>query len=63
MKILLGEFNAKLGREDIFKPTVGNDSPHQDRNDNSVRIVNNATSINLVAKSTVFPHRNIDKFT
>jgi hypothetical protein len=23
MKILLGEFNAKVGREDIFKPTLG----------------------------------------
>jgi hypothetical protein len=26
MKILLGDFNAKVGREDIFKPTVGNES-------------------------------------
>jgi hypothetical protein len=24
MKILLGDFNDKVGREDIFKPTVGN---------------------------------------
>jgi hypothetical protein len=24
MKILLGDFNAKVGREDIFKPTIGN---------------------------------------
>jgi hypothetical protein len=24
MKILLGDFNAKLDREDIFKPTIGN---------------------------------------
>jgi exonuclease III len=23
MKILLGDFNAKVGREDIFKPTIG----------------------------------------
>jgi hypothetical protein len=23
MKILLGDFNAKVGREDIFKPTLG----------------------------------------
>jgi len=26
MKILLEEFNAKLGRENIFKPTIGNES-------------------------------------
>jgi hypothetical protein len=25
MKILLGDLNAKVGREDIFKPTTGND--------------------------------------
>jgi hypothetical protein len=24
MKILLGDFNAKAGRENIFKPTTGN---------------------------------------
>jgi hypothetical protein len=24
VKIWLGDFNAKVGREDIFKPTVGN---------------------------------------
>jgi len=26
MKILLGDFNAKVGRYDIFKPAVRNDS-------------------------------------
>jgi len=24
-KILLGDFNAKVGRENIFKPTIGNE--------------------------------------
>ena len=38
MKILLGDFNAKVGRENIFKPTIGNESLHQDSNDNGVRI-------------------------
>jgi hypothetical protein len=37
MKILLGDFNAQLGAENIFKPTLGNESFHQD---NGVRIVN-----------------------
>jgi hypothetical protein len=36
MKILLGDFNAKVGRENIFKPTIVNDSPHQDINDNGL---------------------------
>jgi len=63
MKILLGDFNAKVGRENIFKPKIGNESLHQHSNDNGVRIVTFATSINLVVKSTMFPHRNIHKYT
>jgi hypothetical protein len=63
MKILLGGFNAKVEREDIFKPTIGNESLHQDSNDNGVRVVNFATSKNLVVKSSMFPHRNIHKYT
>ncbi|PNF27854.1 hypothetical protein B7P43_G09196 [Cryptotermes secundus] len=63
MKILLGDFNAKVGREDIFKPTIGNESLHEISNDNGVRVVNFATSKNLTVKSTMFPHRNIHKFT
>ena len=62
-KILLGDFNAKVGRENIFKPTIGNESLHQDSNDNGVRMVNFATSKNLVVKNTMFPHRNIHKCT
>jgi len=26
MNILLGDLNAKVGRENIFKPTIGNES-------------------------------------
>jgi len=28
MKILLGDFNAKVGRDNIFKPTTGQESLH-----------------------------------
>jgi hypothetical protein len=62
-KILLGDFNAKLGREDTFKLMIGNESLHEDSNDNGVRVVIFATSKNLVVKSTMFPHRNIHKYT
>jgi hypothetical protein len=59
MKTLLGDLNAKVGREDIFKPTIGNESS----NDNIVGVVNFATSKNLIVKSTIFPHSNIHKYT
>jgi len=63
MKILLGDFNAKGARENIFKPTTGNESLHQGSNDNGVRTVNFATSKNLFVKSTIFPHRSFHKYT
>jgi exonuclease III len=63
MKILLGDFNAKVGREDIFKPTIGNERSHEISNDNGVKVVNFATSKNLVVKSIMFPHRSIHKYT
>jgi hypothetical protein len=44
MKILLGNFNANVGKEDIFKPTIGSESLYQISNDNGVRVVNFATS-------------------
>jgi len=63
MKILLGGFNATVGRETIFKPTVGNESLRQASNDNGARIVNFATSKNMVVKSMMFLQQNIRKYT
>jgi hypothetical protein len=62
MKILLGDFIAKIGMEDIFKPIIGNESLHEISNYNGVRVVNFVTSKNLTVKSIMFPHRNIHKY-
>jgi hypothetical protein len=51
MKNLLGVFNAKVGRVDILKPTLGNESLHEISNDNGVTVVNFATSKSLIVKS------------
>jgi hypothetical protein len=63
MKILLGDFNAKVGREYIFKLTIENENSLEISNDNGIRVVNLATSKNLVVKSTMFSHRCIHKYT
>jgi endonuclease/exonuclease/phosphatase family metal-dependent hydrolase len=63
MNILLGNFSAKVGREDIFKSTIGNESLHEISNDNGARLVNFATSENLIVKSTMFLHYSIHKYT
>jgi hypothetical protein len=47
MKILLGDFSAKVDREDIFKPTIVNESLHEINNDNEDTLVNFTTSKNL----------------
>jgi hypothetical protein len=41
---LLGDCNAKVGREDIFKPTIENESLSEINNDCGVSVVNFATS-------------------
>jgi hypothetical protein len=63
MKIFLGDFNPKIGREDIFEPIIGNESLYEVSNDNGVRVVNSATSKYLTVKSTKFPHHDIHKHT
>jgi hypothetical protein len=63
IKILLGDLIARVSKEDLFNPTIGNESLHEISNDNAVRLVNFATSKNLRLKSTMFPYRNIHKYT
>jgi hypothetical protein len=36
MKILLGDFSVKVGKENIFKPTIGNESLHEISNGNGI---------------------------
>jgi hypothetical protein len=44
MKVLLEDFNEKkMGRENVFKSTIGNENVHHVSNDNGVRTVNFAT--------------------
>jgi hypothetical protein len=40
MKILLGDFNAKVGRKGIFKPTTGNECLKEISDDKGVTAVN-----------------------
>jgi hypothetical protein len=55
MKILLEGFNAKVGRKDIFKPTIENESLNEISNDIGVRVVNFTTSENITVKKYNVP--------
>jgi hypothetical protein len=48
MKILLGDFSAKVSNEDIFKLTIRNENLHEINNDNGV--VNFASSKKMTVK-------------
>ena len=63
IKIVLGDFNAKVGRENVFHPTVGNFSLHDTTSDNGIRLVDFAAAKNMVVSSTRFRHKDIHKAT
>jgi len=53
-----------LEREDIFKPTIGNEGLNQDSYDNGLRTERKFRHIKyLVVKNRMFLHRNIHKYT
>ena len=59
IKMLAGDFNAKVGREGIFGPTVGKHSLHDKTSDNGFRLVSFAAAQNMVIFSTRLQHLNI----
>ncbi|XP_060518457.1 uncharacterized protein LOC132697179 [Cylas formicarius] len=63
MLIILGDLNAKVGREEAFRPHIGRHSLHELSNDNGQRLINLAAANNLRIASTMFPHKNIHKET
>ena len=64
MMIILGDLNAKVGREvDAFGPAIGMHSLHADSNNNGVRLASLALQYDLVVGGTLFPHKDIHKGT
>jgi hypothetical protein len=56
MKILLGNFNSKVGKEDIFKRITGDESLHEIKDGNGVRIVQLAATKNLTVRNTMLSY-------
>ena len=57
VKIVIGDMNAQVGREEIFRPVIGPDSLHTVSNDNGQRCINFAASRGMVVRSSFFPAR------
>jgi len=59
IKILFGDFNAEVDRDNIFISTIGNDSLHQDSNNNNgVRLIHFATKNSCKEQYVPAPKRS-----
>jgi hypothetical protein len=54
IRIVLGDFNAKLGKEIIFRSTVGIHSLHDVTNENGFRLIDFASGGGFIVKSTMY---------
>ena len=63
IKMLAGDFNAKVSKEVIFGSIFGEHSLHWKTSDNGFRLVSSAAAQNMVISSTTVQHRNIHKVT
>jgi len=63
VKLLLGDLNAKYGREPQYAPIIGKESLHAISNSNGLRLISFSASNNIVVRSTTFPRKNIHKAT
>jgi len=61
--ITLGDFNAKLGKEQIYIHTIGRHSLHETTSNNRFRLVQYATTNNFKVLSTWYPRKDIHKGT
>ncbi|XP_024882172.1 uncharacterized protein LOC112461237 [Temnothorax curvispinosus] len=58
IKLVVGDFNAKIGWEPIYRDVVGRHSLHSESNDNGMRVVDFAISRGMVVMSTQFSRKD-----
>jgi hypothetical protein len=59
VKLVMGDANAKIGRETVYQPTIGKHSLHERTNENGLRLVDFAAGRQMAIKSTYIMHKRI----
>ena len=54
VKIILGDFNAQLGKEKVYRKIIGKNSAHQNTNTNGTHLIDLCQQFNLKVMSTHF---------
>jgi hypothetical protein len=57
VKLVMGDVNAKVGRETAHQSTISKHSLHGRTNENGLRLVDFATGRQMAIKSTFFMHK------
>lgn len=63
VRILVGDLNAQVGREQAFIHNIGKESMHSETNNNGLRLISFALSKGLIICSTQFQRKEIYKQT
>jgi exonuclease III len=59
IKILLGDLNAKCGKEEHFLPIIESESVHDTSNDNGLRVISFAASKDMIISSRLGSHQMV----
>jgi hypothetical protein len=61
VKLVMGDANAKVGRETVHQPTISKHSRHESTNENGLRLVDFAAGRQMAIKSTSCTKKSIFK--
>ena len=63
IKMVLGDFNAKVGKEESNYPYAGRNGLHEECNGNDYKLVQFDAATDMINGGTIFTHKNIHKVT
>lgn len=57
VKIVLGDFNAKVRKEEVYRPTIDWNSLHEKSNDNGIHQINFCMINDMTLRSIIVSHK------